>query len=268
MQLFDVSGTLAVGQGASTFTFSYPTSIIVRPGGTFQDLTTSKSLTLAPGSAVNAINGSTSPTGSAVSIGSNSGGKRQTITQIQITTITITIVVVNVISYFPRITPYCIRNGAFSSPFAYVGGFAPDAGICGLSGCGLQIPNGVSLSTAELGGVMRIRIDKISIASGGTFQLASGGSGFKILNAIQFDVLGTFGFIGSGAIQAVGGCTLNLFSGASFVSAVAVQIVTISVSGAVIGTPLSLAAGATGPFFISVPSNGIPVTSNTGKKKS
>ena len=89
------------------------------------------------------------------------------------------------------------------------------------------------------------------------------------MNAIQFDVLGTLGFVGSGSLlQAVGGCTLNLFSGASFVSAVAIQIETISVSGVLIGTPLSLAAGATGPFFISVPSDGIPETSNTGKKKS
>ena len=169
VRLFDVSGTLAVGQGASTFTFLYPTSIIVRPGGTFQDLTTSKSLTLASGSTVNPTNGSTTVTGSTVIIGPASTSKRAIGDRFVITTITVTIVVIDVIVTFPRITPYCIRNGAFSSPFAYVGGFAPDAGICRLAGCGLQIPNGVSLSTAELVGVMTIRIDKISIASGGTF---------------------------------------------------------------------------------------------------
>jgi hypothetical protein len=265
---FTVSGTLAVGQGSSTFQFLYPTFILIQTGGTFQDLTTSKTIGTATNSQIinnggNTIVGSTMVT---TATGTSTLGKRAIGDTFVVLVTSITITVVEIFRVFPIITPYCGFSGSILSPLSYFGGYVPTTVVCNTNGCGLFVPFGIILNTVDLGGRSRMRFDLITIAAGATFQMGTpGASGFVFGFPPRIDVSGTFAVVmSSGQIQAFGGIAFNLFGGAVFVASFVVQFATLSASGVVLGF-LSISPGATGPLFSVVGADGS--TSNPSCKK-
>ena len=267
MRLFDVSGTLAVGQGASTFAFYYPTTIIIESGGAVQDLTTSRSLTITSDTMITALTGATN-LGSDTSVIIGSTGNKRAIGDVfRFSSSPFTCGILNGVGLtFPRVNPICRRNGGILSPFTYLGSFTPSVAVCGGSGCGIYIPTGITLSTSEVSGVMTIQISYVGVATGAALSLGSPGvSGFIFASIVQIEVNGTLSFVGSGgSLQVPAGSACNMYSGASFTSPTvsSIPIQTIDTSGNNLGTPLPLAAGQAGPFYINIPSTGI-VTSNT-----
>jgi hypothetical protein len=265
---FYVSGTLAVGQGASSFTFTYPTTIIIQSGGTFLDLTSSKSITISEGSLITNLDGSTGLTSATtVTIGASSG-KRATGDKIVMSGVPATLGVFNGFLSFPRINPICIKSGSFISILIYLGGFAPSTAICSKTGCGLYIPSGVTVTTAELNGVMSVRIIYLNIISGGGLTLGTPGvTGFKFAFPLQMDVYGNINFNGgAGSIQMPSGSAFNLYSGAMFQSPASVSFQTVDSSGNALGSPQPLTTGQTGPYYLNIPSTGLLIPSFTSKK--
>jgi hypothetical protein len=265
---FYISGALAVGQGASSFTFAYPTTIIIQSGGTFLDLTSSKSITISEGSIITNLDVSTGLTSATtVTIGTSSG-KRNVGDTITVSGTPYTLGVFNGFHSFPRINPICIRSGSFSSPLNYLGSFVPSTVICSYSGCGLYIPSGVTITTTELNGVMPFRINYLNIISGGGLTLGSPGvTGFTFAYSLQMDVYGNINFNGgAGSIQMPSGSAFNMYSGATFITTSTVSLQTVDTSGNSLGTPQALASGTAGPYYVNLPSSGTITISYTGKK--
>jgi hypothetical protein len=265
---FYISGTLAVGQGASSFTFAYPTTIVVQSGGTFLDLTTSKSITIPEGSLITNFDGSTGLTSATtVTIGASSG-KRNVGDTITVSGTPLTLGVFNGFHSFPRINPICIRSGSFSSPLNYLGSFVPSTVICSYSGCGLYIPSGITITTTELNGVMPVRIIYLNIISGGGLTLGTPGvPGFTFAYPLQMDVYGNINFNGNaGSIQMPSGSAFNLYSGAMFQSPASVSIQTVDSSGNTLGSAQTINTGQAGPYYLNIPSTGLLMPSYTSKK--
>jgi len=133
----------------------------------------------------------------------------------------------------------------------------------------LYIPSGYTLTTGDLNGVLNIQFDEIDVVSGASFQLgtSSSSAGFQFNYAVQLDAYGTLGFVGtSGAgIYIPTGSAFDFYGGSSFTSQVATYIqVYNSLTGANIGSSLSLSTSFSGPYYVTVSSNGtvsISVTS-------
>ena len=269
---FDIYGTLAVGQGASNFKFSYPTAVIIRSGGTLKDLTTSKSVTFTSDTLITALDGSTNfGNDTSVVIGSSST-KRAIGDVLRFSGIPFTCGIINSGGLtFPRINPICRRNGSILSAYTYLGGFAPTVSLCGISGCGIYIPTGISISTSEVSGIMSIRISYLDVATGANLSIGSSGVlGFKFSYAIQIEVYGVLSFVGSGgSLQIPVGSAFNIYSGASFrpTTAASVSIVSIDTPDNSPGPGVILDGGTSGPFYINILSSGEIDINHESKKK-
>ncbi|CAF3562352.1 unnamed protein product, partial [Rotaria socialis] len=196
----DVSGTLALGSGSDTFTFTSPPTIIVRRGGILLDQTTKKVIRFPFNSIIAILSG-----GGFGAIGTvlqifQGGVVRASFTVTSASgPFTCGMLADGSIQTYNSVTAIAVMSGDFTAAGTFLGGFAPSADICS-GGCGIQVIGGVTLSTAGLHGVLNFEITSITVAIGATFQLGTPGAttGFKFQFSIKLSILGDMSFVGSG----------------------------------------------------------------------
>ncbi|CAF4910066.1 unnamed protein product, partial [Rotaria magnacalcarata] len=265
----DVSGTLALGSGSDTFTFAFPPTIIVRSGGQLLDKTTKK-VFMFPSSSIIAIlsGGGFAAAGTALTIVKGGvAGASFTVTSAS-GPFTCGMLPDGSIQTYNSVTAIAIQSGGFTATGTFLGGFAPSADICS-GGCGIQVISGVTLSTADLNGVLNFQIISITVASGATFALGTPGAstGFKFTSAVKLSISGHMSFVGSGGnIMLPPGSNFNIAAGGDFSSTISVSIEIFDLlTGLAIG-PLqtlgTLISGGT--FTLSVSASGSVTIGGTG----
>lgn len=265
----DIYGALALGSGSSTFTFNYSPNIIVRSGGLIQDFTSNRRLRLPESSLITILSGGGFSAAGTVIQKYSSGVEGDSITVSSASgPFTCGILSGGAIRSYQKVTFIAIQSGGFTSGSTFLGGIAPSAEFCSATACGVQVESGVTLSTADLNGVMSINIDEFNVPLGAVFELGSSGStsGFKFGSAVKLNILGSLSFVGSGGgILIPAGSNLNIFGSGKFTSSIAsfIQVFNI-LTGVNIGTPQTLGLSFTGPYFVTVPTSGLIIISLTG----
>ncbi|CAF3296903.1 unnamed protein product [Rotaria socialis] len=223
----DVSGTLALGSGSDTFTFTSPPTIIVRRGGILLDQTTKKVIRFPFNSIIAILSG-----GGFGAIGTvlqifQGGVVRASFTVTSASgPFTCGMLADGSIQTYNSVTAIAVMSGDFTAAGTFLGGFAPSADICS-GGCGIQVIGGVTLSTAGLHGVLNFEITSITVAIGATFQLGTPGAttGFKFQFSIKLSILGDMSFVGSGGyIMLPPGSEFDIADGGEFSSSISVSI--------------------------------------------
>jgi len=160
-----------------------------------------------------------------------------------------------------KIVFFAISSGGFTSGATYLGGIAPSVADCTDSPCGVSVLSGVTLSTADLNGVLDINIDVFEVPAGATLQLGTPGStnGFKFKFPVQLLISGALSFVaGGGGIFLPPGSGFNILAGGSFISAVATFIQVYDLlTGINIGVPTVLGLSYLGPYFITISVTGV-----------
>jgi hypothetical protein len=263
-------GTLQCGSGNSPFTFNYPVNIIVNSQGVIQFLTSNPTLLLPPSSIITLYaGGSFSTTGVVVQTYTSAGPGSSVTFNTPMGPLTCGILPSGTVVMFNMVTFICIKNGPFTSGPTYLGGMAPTPSICGpMSPCELYVPQGYTLTTTALNGVLNMNFAIIYVAPGGTLQLGMPGSnaGFGFTYAVQLNVYGTLSFACSGGgINIPPNSEVNFYSGGSFTSIVVTFIQVYNPSTNVnIGQPMPLQISFSGPYFITITITGTIYTSTTG----
>jgi hypothetical protein len=272
---FDVFGSIAFGAGSSTFQFNYAINIAVHSGGVVQDSTSTKCFRLPGDSLVTSYSGGSFCSAGTVVQTYSSAGLGSSIT-VPSASGPFTCGVLpsgNVVS-FPRVTFIVVQSGGFTSGSTYLGGVPPSTDACS-DGCGVDVPPGVTLSTADLDGELDLNIVQIDVSVGAFLELGTGGSskGFRFKFPVQVNVLGSLSFVCSGGgiyIPSGNGITssINFFGGSSFTSVVVtfIQVVDL-VTGVSIGTALTLQTTFIGPYFITISVTGTISISVIGMKE-
>jgi hypothetical protein len=271
MDVCDIYGGFDLGSGSSAFTFNSAVNLIVHSGGLIQFLSSNKGLLVPPSSIVTVNSGgSFSATGVVIQTYTSSGvGSSTTLTSAS-GPFTCGVLSDGTVLSFSRVTFIVAQSSSFTSGSSYLGGIAPTTDSC-TDGCGLYIPSGYTLTTGDLNGELNIEFDEIYVVAGGTFQLGTSGSsaGFRFAYSVQLDVYGTLGFVGiSGAgIYVPTSSAIDFFSGSTFTSQVTTFIqVYDSATDDNVGSSLVLSTSFSGPYYITISSDGtvsVSVTSMT-----
>jgi hypothetical protein len=261
----DVFGSLVLGSGNPSFTFNYPPNIIIHSGGVLQDLTSSKQIyippsslvTLYPGGALSSA-GTILQTFSSLPAASSAGAS---VALPLSGPFTCGILPDGTLRSFNKVTFITTMSGDFTSGSTFLGGMAPTAEISSLvDGCGIDVPKGFTLSTADLNGVLNMKIDVITVLLGGILQLCTPGSksGFKFMYRVQLLIWGQLSSVcGGGGIFLPPGSAMNFYPGGKFISleSTFIQVFDIT-SGLNIGTELLLDILINGPYFITISLSG------------
>ena len=256
-----------MGQSSSTFTFLYPTTLIIQSSGTLQDLTTVKVITLAQETYFGVLNGGSIPSGSSIQVGTDAriSGDRYKLSGSR-GPLTVGLFG-DMLLNFPKLTHICRRSGAFTARSSFLGSYLPSAALCAVYYCGLYVGPGATLTTAELNGAMNVQIDTVTIASGGILSLGTNGvSGFSFPVPVSIQLYGTIIFVGSGDVIRIPlGSYVNFFAGSSFSSAVVVSIQPYDpLNPSVIYTTLVLGTFFSGPYYVTISFSGVITYSTTG----
>ncbi|CAF4830719.1 unnamed protein product, partial [Rotaria socialis] len=222
-----VSGTLALGSGSDTFTFTFPPTIIVQSGGILLDQTKNKVIRFPINSIIVMLTGGGfSATGSMLQIFHGEvAGATFTVSSAS-GPFTCGMLADGSIETYNSVTAIAINSGGFKAARTFLGGFAPSADICS-GGCGVQVIGGVTLSTTDLNGVLNLKITSITVAIGAIFQLGTPGAstGFKFKFPIKLSILGGMSFVGSGGyIMLPPGSEFDIADGGEFSSSISVSI--------------------------------------------
>jgi len=263
-----VYGRFILGTGSSTFKFNFPINLNVQSGGIIQDDTTNKML-LVPALSIITVypGGGFAASGTVIQAYSSAGvGNSVTIPSAS-GPFTIGVISTTNILSFNTVTFIAIQSGTFTSTSTYLGGIAPSVSGCAGSGCDVYIVSGVTLSTADLNGVMNIMINTITVSVGATLQLGTPGSssGFKFMHPIQLSSSGTVAFVCSGGgIFLVSGSTFDLLAGSTFTSVTVTFLQVFNpITGVLIGAPFSISSSVMIPFYFIVAADG----TYSGKKE-
>lgn len=265
---FDVFGSLALGSGSATFKFLFATNLLIRSGGTLQDLTGEKRLLVPAGSLVTILPGGSVSSSVTVLQTFSASGVGASVVLPSSGPFTGGVLASGEILSYNKVTFIAIASGGFTAGGSFLGGAAPSADICSSSvACGVAVTAGVTLSTADLNGSLDLNIDLISVAAGAVLELGTPGSsaGFKFSNKIKLDVLGTLAAVFSGGgVRLPVGSLFSINNGASFtsVSGTFIQIFD-PITGGNIGSPVSLPASLSGPQFFQVSPSGTIIVTNT-----
>ena len=274
----DIYGSLILGSASSqSFTFLYASNIIVYRNGTIQEKTAGRQL-ISPDGTILTIYPNGSFIGDNTEIISlvalrseNQATNRLTIGSNFRGPYTCGVLPGNKIQNFNKVTSMVASSGSFDAPGTWLGGIAPIPSVCDLvGGCGMSISSTYTLSTTALNGVLKTNFDEITVAAGASFQLGAPGLdiGFKFAFTLKLNCYGTLQDVtgGTGGIFLPTGSSLNLFSGAKFLSQVPTFLHVYDLAtGATVGTPLTLSASFGGPYFISVSTAGQISVSTTSK---
>ena len=256
-------GTSDVNTG---FTFTYSVGFVVQPGGLIQDLTPLHQIYCPHGSAFTFYSGqafigantqiytyttlpATASLGTSYIFGSSVSGP-----------FTFGILLDGTTQQFNQVTFIAATSGSILSAGTYLNGIAPTTDTCSL-GCGLYVASGCVLSTANVGGILNINFNVITITAGATFQLgAPGVSGFKFAYAVAINDYGIMQDVSGndGGIYIPEGSDFYLFASGSFISVVDTSLIVYNIlSGAIVGTPIILEADMFGPYFITISITGV-----------
>lgn len=270
----EVYGSLILGSSIiEKFTFRNPPNIIVYRGGTLEDQTILHQIN-APEATIIVIHPDATFIGTetvltsiTVSNGNVETGAQLTLGSTFKGPFTCGVLPGNKIKSFKKVTYIVTRSGSFTTGSTYLGNTAPLASICALvESCLLSITEGYTLSTEDLNGALDIHFNEIIVEKTATLQLGTKGSkgGFKFRFPTVINCFGTvLEFTGeAGGIFVVGGSDINIFTDATFSSAVATILRVYNLpTGATIGEGLSLSVSIAGPYFIIVSLSGAISTS-------
>jgi len=281
-EILDIEITTLTIQGSfiisstAAFTFQFLINIIIEGSGTLEDQTTEHKLYFLSGSLCTFF-GSAKFTGSSTIVyqytslpASDSLGASFAFGSSLTGPFTFAILISGEIQTFESVTCIAGTSGSFTEVSTWIGGIVPTVDFCAsVGGCGLYIPSGCSLSTASLNGELKINFRKITVSSGGTFELGTSGLsiGFRFLFIFRFDIIGTLSFsASSGNIFLPFGCAFNFFSGAKFQSSFTLQIRIFSLSVGGEGSLLtSIDSAFTGPFTVSISETGEITETSDGR---
>ena len=274
----DIHGSLILGSaGSESFTFLYPSNIIVHRNGAIQEKTAASRL-ISPNGTILTIYPNGSFIGNNTDITTLTASKSETRATNRLTIgsnfrgpYTCGILPGNKIQNFNKVTSMVASSGSFDAPGTWLGGIAPTSSVCDLvGGCGMSISSSYTLSTTDLNGVLKTNFDEITVAAGASFQLGAPGLdiGFKFTFKLTLNCYGTLQDVtgGTGGIFLPMGSSMNLFSGSRFISEVPTFLhVYDSATGTTVGTALTLSVSFVGPYFISVSTTGQISVSTTSK---
>lgn len=265
LKKIDIFGRFGCGEGADSFQFNFPTVIAVHSGGEIEDRTVNKQFRFPGGSLLTIFpGGSFAAAGTVIQIFTSTGLGQS----IKVTSpsgpFTCGILPDGSVLSYKRITLFVIQSGGFTSGETYLGGEAPTGEGC-TSGCAVYVLKGLTLSTADLDGVLKINIAQLDVASGAFLELGTRGSnkGFRFSSAVQLNVFGALSFVCSGGgifIPSGDGIlsAINFFGGGSFISTITTFIQTFSIlTGVNVGSSMTVTSGISGPYYV--------VTSATGE---
>ncbi len=267
-----IYGRFILGTGSSTFKFNFPINLNVQSGGIIQDDTTNKMLIVPALSIITVYpGGGFGASGTVIQAYSSAGAGNSVTIPSASGPFTIGILSTTNILLFNTVTFIAIQSGTFTSTSTYLGGMAPSVSGCAASGCDVYIVSGVTLSTADLNGVMNIRINTITVTVGATLQLGTPGSssGFKFMYPIQISSFGAVVFVGSGSgIFLVSSSTFDLLAGSSFTTVTVTFLQVFNpITGVLIGAPYSIDSSVTIPLYFIIAADGTYTVSHTGKKE-
>ena len=258
---FDVSGTLALGSGSASFKFLSATNILIRSGGTLQDLTENKLILCGAGSLLIILPGGSVSSSVTILQAYSASGVGATVTLPSSGPFTCGILANGELLSYNKVTLIAVLSGSVTSPDTFLGGDASFLDICTSAvPCGLVVTAGVTLSTADLNGNFDLNIDLISVLLGAEFNLGTPGSsaGFKFKNKIKLNVFGKLAALFSGGgIRLPGGSLFSINAGAAFTSfsGCFLQIFD-ALTGGDIGSPLELPISFSGPKFYQISATG------------
>ena len=280
IRMWHIYGSLSLGSSEDqSFRFVYSQNIIVYSGARLIDNTKDNMITiptativkLYPGGlfegdntaiSVSSAKRSISEKSTSASLGSSVKGPYTVATQTNGDVVTY-----NKVAFIPA------KSGEFSNPGTWIGEAAPTPEVCKLaSGCLLNIPSEITLSTESLNGVMNVNFDVATVSVNATLQLGTSGTkasvGFRFLFVLQLNCYGTLQDVtgGTGGILMPRGSSFNLFNGAIFLSLVPTFLLIFDPdTGAIIGVGLVLSVNVVGPFFVtSSATSGAISVSTTG----
>lgn len=265
-----VHGSLMMNSdGSDPFTIANPSNMIIYGNAQLIDKTASKKIRLQIGNLLTIYPG-------ASFVASNTkittiGGSELIINSTAVGPLTVGILNDGTIESRDLVTFMLKNSGDISLPTIFIGGKQITASLCSsVGGCGLSIATGLTLMTESLNGVLGIKVNRIDIARGCSMKLGTAGSssGFRFRFKVEIVVEGILSDETNGVgglILPVGSVIRILASGSLTIKASTTIKVVEENSASIIGTPFSVNGTITGPFFITVLSNGQIQTGNTGK---
>ena len=277
MTLCLIDGTLALGANSTTFTFKYPSNILVRAGGSLQDLTSQNTINLPAYSLITLHpSGTVVGSGTKVQTGATSARLFQTPTN----TTTLARLGPFTCGVLPerqlsdtKVTFIAVRSGSFTSGSVYLGGFAPNKTLCALvGGCGINIIRNVVLTTTDLGGQLDMKIDELGVEESAVLDLGTPGqpNGFTFLYPIELDIYGTLSYLaGAGPINILPNSAVNRFPNGIFNSSEPSAFFKIynssNPSASNSNIPFTSLQSGPGPIYFNVGPDGA-LTNNTNGK--
>ena len=175
------------------------------------------------------------------------------------------------VSTYSEVTFVLRKGGSLTSGKSWPGFLAPFASFCKkTSGCSLVIPSGLTLSTADLDGVLGILFDTIKISYNSTLQLGTPDSdaGFRFQYSVRLNCYGTLEDVtgNSGGLKLPPGSAVNFYATASFQSDSETSLIAIHrVQIDRVLDRFSWDATFEGPVFFEISNSGRISTSSTRK---
>ncbi|CAF1149491.1 unnamed protein product, partial [Adineta ricciae] len=255
-KMITIYGILIIGGGNSAFTFRNAINVKIRKGGILQDATTTKRILVPVNSLIYAFSGgSFGASGTTIQTYTSSGVGASTSITTTSGPLTCAFLPDGTVRTAAKIAFFAVKSGSFKTGSSFCGGVAPTSDDCSDSACSLEVLSGVTLSTADLNGVLDINFDTITINSGATMGLGTPGSasGFKFKFPVALSVLGALSFVASGGnILVPYGSQFVLQAGGSLQSLIGTlpSLQTYSLLTGILGSIQTLASS--GPFFVVI----------------